>query len=53
MRAWIRFLPLVLAEKIAKKHCEKIPLNGMKVVNPFDGVFFVIGSQYKRDKKND
>lgn len=50
MRKWIRFLPLIVVEKIAKSRCERLPLNDWKVVNPFDGVFFVIGDQYAKTK---
>lgn len=48
MRTWIRLLPLCIVEKIAKRHCERLQLNGWQVVNPFNGVFFVIGNQYHR-----
>ena len=50
MRRWIRILPLFIVEKIARAHCERLPLGGMEVVNPFHGVFFVIGDQYAKTK---
>lgn len=51
MRSWIRWMPLFIAEIIAKKHCERLPMNGWTVVNPFKGVFFIVGDQYAKQKE--
>lgn len=39
MRAWVRFLPAILLAKVARKHCERIPLGGRAVVNPLPGIY--------------
>lgn len=48
MRSWVRFLPLAVVEWIARRKCERMPLSGWEVVNPFNGVIFIIGDQYAK-----
>lgn len=52
MRSWVRFLPLVVVELIAKRKCERVPLSGWEVVKPFNGVIFIIGEQSAKPKES-
>lgn len=40
MRAWIELLPLFIVRRLALRHCERLPIGGMSVVQPRPGTMF-------------
>lgn len=43
MKWWTKFLPFIFVEWYAKKHLSRNITGNIRIVSPFNGVFFQVG----------